>query len=164
LQFHVFDYFDLNNLGEPFETRIEHLEMFSKLVKIVPTFKVESKKSVQEWHDKFAAQGHEGIMIRHMKSAYSLNARSSHLLKYKAFQTAEYTITGATEGKGPDAGTVIWECGSFHVRPKGTREQRAQWFRNKNKYIGKKLTVQFQNLTTDGIPRFPVGIAIRDYE
>lgn len=35
---------------------------------------------------------------------------------------------------------------------------------NKSKYIGKNLTVQFQNLTDAGIPRFPVGLEIRDYE
>jgi hypothetical protein len=26
------------------------------------------------------------------------------------------------------------------------------------------LTVRYQELTDDGVPRFPVGIAIRDYE
>jgi hypothetical protein len=31
-------------------------------------------------------------------------------------------------------------------------------------YIGKDLTVQFFELTDDGVPRFPVGIAVRDYE
>lgn len=30
--------------------------------------------------------------------------------------------------------------------------------------LGKKLTVKFQELTDDGVPRFPVFIAIRDYE
>jgi hypothetical protein len=30
--------------------------------------------------------------------------------------------------------------------------------------IGQQLTVRYQELTTDGIPRFPVGIAFRDYE
>ena len=32
------------------------------------------------------------------------------------------------------------------------------------KYIGKKLTVRFQELTDDKVPRFPVGITFRDYE
>jgi DNA ligase-1 len=50
------------------------------------------------------------------------------------------------------------------VRPRGTREKRAEWWENREQYIGSKLTVRFQNLTADGIPRFPVGIAIRDYE
>ena len=33
---------------------------------------------------------------------------------------------------------------------------------NGDKYIGKKLTVIYQELTEDGKPRFPVGKAIRD--
>jgi len=79
---------------------------------------------------------------------------------------------GAEEGKGKDKGTVIWICsitsgddsGTFSVRPKGTFEERTDWFKNYKSYVGKNLTVQFQNLTNGGIPRFPVGIAIRDYE
>jgi ATP-dependent DNA ligase len=30
--------------------------------------------------------------------------------------------------------------------------------------IGKKITVKYQELTKSGIPRFPVFIAVRDYE
>jgi ATP-dependent DNA ligase len=168
IKFHVFDYFDVNNLDEPFEERMKKLFQFEKVVNLVPTFKILKKSEVQTWHDKFAAEGHEGIMVRHSQGKYAMNQRSNHLLKYKAFQTDEYLIIGASEGKGPDAGTVIWECGcskgSFSVRPKGTREQRTHWFQNYQKFLGKKLTVQFQNLTDGGLPRFPVGLAIRDYE
>ena len=31
-------------------------------------------------------------------------------------------------------------------------------------YLGKKLTVKYQELTNHGIPRFPIGLGIRDYE
>jgi hypothetical protein len=31
-------------------------------------------------------------------------------------------------------------------------------------YVGKKLTVRYQELTDEGLPRFPVGVAFRDYE
>jgi ATP-dependent DNA ligase len=164
IRFHVFDYFDLANLDEPFEERIKKLFRFEKVVELVPTTLVTNKKDVAKWHETFVSQGHEGIMVRDRNGKYALNQRSNHLLKYKAFQTEEYTITGASEGKGPDAGTVIWECGTFNVRPKGTREQRTEWFQKREEYIGKKLTVQFQNLTDGGVPRFPVGLAIRDYE
>jgi DNA ligase-1 len=30
--------------------------------------------------------------------------------------------------------------------------------------MGKMLTVRFQNLTDLDVPRFPVGVVIRDYE
>ena len=32
------------------------------------------------------------------------------------------------------------------------------------KYIGKMLSVRYQEMTDSNVPRFPVGIAIRDYE
>jgi len=30
--------------------------------------------------------------------------------------------------------------------------------------MGEMLTVQFQGLTQDGVPRFPVALAVRNYE
>jgi DNA ligase-1 len=50
------------------------------------------------------------------------------------------------------------------VRPEGTLEVRRKFLEEKDRYIGKQLTVRFQNLTALGIPRFPVGVVVRDYE
>lgn len=30
--------------------------------------------------------------------------------------------------------------------------------------LGKKITIRYQELSTYGVPRLPIGIAIRDYE
>ena len=114
-------------------------------------------------------EGHEGTMIRDKDSMYEVGQRSNYLLKHKDFQTEEYEIVGANEGTGREKGTVIWVCKTqsgreFTVRPEGTLETRKNYFKNKNNFLGKLLTVKFQNLTSLGIPRFPVGIVIRDYE
>jgi hypothetical protein len=37
-------------------------------------------------------------------------------------------------------------------------------FDNAEDFMGKLLTVRYFELTNDGVPRFPVGITIRDYE
>ena len=63
----------------------------------------------------------------------------------------------------------MWECQTpdgqtFAVRPTGTHEERKVLFENGDEYIGQQLTVKYQELTDEGIPRFPVGIAIRNYE
>ena len=50
----------------------------------------------------------------------------------------------------------------FSVRPKGTREQRKEYFKNGFRYVGKKLTVIFQEYEDSGIPRFPVGKDVRE--
>jgi DNA ligase-1 len=47
---------------------------------------------------------------------------------------------------------------------KGTIESRKEMFKNVKSYYGKELTVQYQEISDEGIPRFPVGIAFRDYE
>ena len=108
-------------------------------------------------------------MVRNHKGAYALGKRSANLQKVKTFLDAEYEIVGYEQAIGNDVGTVIWKCKTgtnqeFAVRPTGTREQRREWFTNGGSYSGKMLTVKYQELTDDGIPRFPVGIAVRDYE
>lgn len=173
IQFHVFDFFNLNKLEETFEERNNNLKTFFKKsfknIHIVPSKIVNDKTLVHSLHDDYVKDGYEGIMMRDPSSKYLLSERSNHLLKYKAFQTDEYKIVSAREARGRDAETVVWVCitgkgQEFSVRPRGTLQQRKDWLRSKHRYYGNMLTVQYQNLTPDGIPRFPVGLAIRDYE
>jgi DNA ligase-1 len=111
--------------------------------------------------------GYEGAIIRTHDGSYELGHRSRGLWKWKSFVDAEFEIIGYTEASGNDIGTVVWCCkaetgATFNVRPKGTRKQRAEWFQNGSSYVGKQLTVKFQEYTKDMIPSFPVGIAIRE--
>ena len=113
------------------------------------------------------ASGYEGIMLRNVNGLYCQNYRSHDLQKYKEFVEAEYPIVGFKEAAGRDAGTVVWvcatdECRQFSVRPRGTQEQRRQWFQDGPQYVGKLLTVIYQELSELNVPRFPVGKAIRD--
>ena len=160
LEFHIFDYFNLNEPNLTFEERMKRVT--------IDTFLVKNKTDVQRYHDMFVRDGHEGIMIREASSTYEVGKRSNYLLKYKAFQTEEYPIVDVKEGTGREKGTAIWVCRTgeqhFSVRPEGTLEVRKKFLEEKEKYIGKQLTVRFQNLTTLGVPRFPVGVVVRDYE
>jgi ATP-dependent DNA ligase len=160
LEFHVFDYFDINRPNLTFEERKDRIT--------VDTFRVDKKSEVQGYHDLFVNQGHEGIMIRDASSTYEIGKRSNYLLKYKAFQTEEYEIVDVKEGTGREKGAAIWICKvgehQFSAKPEGTLEVRKKYLQEKEKYIGKQLTVRYQNLTALGVPRFPVGVAVRDYE
>jgi len=160
LDFHVFDYFDINRPNLTFEERKDRIT--------VDTFRVDKKSEVQGYHDLFVNQGHEGIMIRDASSTYEIGKRSNYLLKYKAFQTEEYEIVDVKEGTGREKGAAIWVCKvgehQFSAKPEGTLEVRKKYLQEKEKYIGKQLTVRYQNLTALGVPRFPVGVAVRDYE
>lgn len=167
--------YDIVN-DKPFEERHATLrEMFVNHVHLYPfvyrliTEECKTKAELKGFHDRFVAAGKEGLIIRNKDGLYQLAARSKDLQKYKEFEDAEYNVIGFTDGEGLEKGLVIWECETssgktFHVRPRGTHEDRAALFNEAKDYIGKKLTVRYQELTEDGIPRFPVGIAFRDYE
>ena len=171
LKFHVLDFFDLKKLQMTFEQRWEYVKesIYNPHYEYVKTTLVKSKKDLPKVHKKHVEEGHEGTMIRDRFSVYEVGQRSNYLLKHKDFQTEEYEITGAKTGHGRDADAVVWVCKTqdgqqFNVRPESTIIQREEDYKNHKKYIGKMLTVRFQNLTALGVPRFPVGVVIRDYE
>ena len=102
-------------------------------------------------------------------------ASNTNYPPYNILKTGENTyeiqvaVAGFTEGEGSEKGLVIWICKTkdgkpFNVRPRGTHEERAELFKKAKNYVGQKLTVRYQELSDDGIPRFPVGITFRDYE
>jgi ATP-dependent DNA ligase len=170
LKFYVFDFFDLKKLTMTFEERLDVAKSLSNPhYEYVETFSVKKHTDMNGFHKMFMQQGYEGTMIRDKDSVYEVGQRSNYLLKHKDFQTEEYEITGAKTGHGRDADAVVWVCKTqddreFTVRPEGTIIQREEDYKNHKKYIGKMLTVRFQNLTALGVPRFPVGVVIRDYE
>jgi ATP-dependent DNA ligase len=136
---------------------------------MVPTFEVLDETEMKEYHKMFVECGFEGTIIRNKEGKYLCNHRSHDLLKYKDFHDAEYEIVGYTEGTGREAGCIVFCCRTkegreFDVRPRGTMEERVDWFNDGESIVGKDLTVRYQELSEDGIPIFPVGITIRDYE
>ena len=135
-------------------------------VVLVRTEKVAALSDFRRLFSEFVEAGYEGIMLRNAAGVYRANYRSNDLQKYKEFMEEEYRIIDFKEGEGRDAGAVIWVCETadgkeFTVRPRGTMQQRREWFNDGAKYIGKNLTVVYQELTEDGKPRFPVGKALR---
>jgi len=173
LQYRVFDCFDLDFMDTPFGDRIAFArkllaKAMDKRVHALETVQADSLAHADALLQSFLEHGHEGLMFRCPRSPYVLRKRSNHLLKYKVFQDSEFEIVGFKEGQGDDKGTVIWECvtadrlKTFSVRPMGTREHRAELFDHGSEYIGRKLTVKYQELSEDNVPRFPVGKAVRE--
>jgi ATP-dependent DNA ligase len=169
IQFHVYDIIN----DKPYEQRLHALQYiftqckFQYLV-LVQTDTCHSEDQMKELHAQYVAEGYEGIMLRNGGGKYK-GVRSSDLQKYKEFYDDEYEVIDYKEGEGQEAGCVLWVCQTkegkvFHCRPRGSREERIKLFQEGFNYVGKMLTVRMQELTSDGIPRFPVGIAFRDYE
>lgn len=168
IEYHVFDIVS----DQPQYSRLQLLkEMFSK---IKPTYikrvltKVCTQENIESTLGMYLEKGYEGLVLRAVNGIYSAK-RSIHLLKYKQFEDDEFTIVGTEAAKGTAEGAVIWVCETktgeqFRCSMQGNFDMRREMLQKSKKYIGKALTVKHQGLGTNGVPRFPIGIRIRDEE
>jgi DNA ligase-1 len=167
VQYHVYDLVDLDGT---FRERNEYLqEVLGTLpksgpVKLVATRIVEESEVVSGFKN-FLLEGYEGAMLRNLDSKYE-QRRSYGLMKVKEFEDAEFKIIGVKEGRGKLQGHAIFTCTvdgteDFDVKLKGKEETLKEIFQNQPQYIGQLLTVQFQGRTKNNIPRFPVGVRLR---
>ncbi len=169
IQFHVYDIVS----DKPYRERYLNLQYlfrryrFQHLV-LVPTEGCASEEEMKEKHALYVAEGYEGIMLRNKEGLYR-GTRCVDLQKYKEFLDGEYEVVGWEEGQGLEEGCVLWICQTaegkrFSCRPRGSREERQALFQAGGDYVGRWLTVRYQEETDEGLPRFPVGIAFREYE
>ena len=168
----AYNVYDIVDLAAPFHERILFLREYFESgqyprIKFVETLMVDTVADFRKCFSDFVANGYEGIMLRNVAGLYITNYRSDDLQKYKEFMEEEFRIIGFAEGDGHDKGTVKWICETsdgkpFTVRPRGTVAHRKELFQNGSAYVGKLLTVIFQEYTEEGKPRFPVGKAVRD--
>lgn len=108
-------------------------------------------------------QGGEGVMLREPKSAYE-EGRSTTLLKVKTFFDDEATVVKHIAGRGKHKGRL----GALRVEWNGVEFKVGTGFSDKQREnppsVGSKVTFRYQELSKDGVPRFPSFITARDYE
>ena len=111
--------------------------------------------------ERVTALGGEGLMLRKPGSRYEAG-RSSTLLKVKTFQDAEAVVVGHEPGKGRHKGrlgAVVAEL------PNGKRFNIGTGFTDKQRAdppaVGSTVTFKYQELSPDGVPRFPVFVGVR---
>jgi DNA ligase-1 len=98
--------------------------------------------------------GFEGLILRLDGRSYEAGKRSSGLLKVKHFHDSEFKCIGVE----PSAdGWGICVCladngKEFRTSAPGTHLEKLEVLRNKENYIGKWLTVEYSQLTVEGIP------------
>jgi len=139
-----------------------------KNLKIVDTSYCADKEAIDRIEELAVELKYEGVMVRNAAGLYKYGHRSEDLLKIKRFVDGEFEIIGGKECEG-DPGTVTFrvkdtEGKEFDVRPVGTHEERSVYWKTLESLLGKMLTVKYQELSEAGIPMFPVGLVIRDYE
>lgn len=166
IEFHLYD--DVSEFSDYSDRHMTIVDIatYGTHLKTIKNVIVNSREDLDVCFHEFLKEGYEGAMYRNPNIGYE-NKRSASLLKVKVMDDAEFTIIGVNEGKGKlagKAGTFVCltpEGKEFKAKLKGAIEDLTEYLVNFDKYNGKQLTVQYQGLTPDGIPRFPVGLRIR---
>jgi DNA ligase-1 len=107
------------------------------------------------------ALGGEGLMLRQPGSAYAIG-RSSTLLKVKTFHDAEARVVGHAPGTGKHKGrlgALIVELSGGVQFNVGTGFSDAE--REAPPKLGSVITFRYQELSNDGVPRFPSYVGER---
>ena len=168
VQYHIYDLVN----DKSFKDRMNDLH---NLIKISdPLFPVQTvtitEEGVSEIFNFYKDNGYEGAMLRNMDGLY-VNKRSYDLQKVKEFEDSEFKIIGVEEGRGKLSGHVgafvcVTKDGTeFKAKMSGDTDRLKEYFENEKLWKNQLLTIQYQGLTgKSNVPRFPVGLRIRDYE
>lgn len=158
--------------GDGFDVRshILHLKTQELDDHVIPllTEYIDLEQDVFKKHDEYVAYGFEGIMIRDPEMLYE-QKRSKYLLKHKVFNEDEFQIVDYEEGRGQLQGRVgafVCEMSNGNrfkakLKGKGVTDLLKDYFEEPEIFMNKMLTVKYQGLSADGIPRFPVGKVVR---
>ena len=141
-------------------------------IKALISTPIRSEDELKARHEINIANGYEGTIVRWGSEPYKLNGRSEHLLKYKDFIDIVIPILDIIPSDArPEWGQAIyaWPGAKGHVMGddilgsgmKLSHEERKEWLRNKQNYIGKTAEVRFFQYSDTGVPRFPVTYGIR---
>lgn len=172
VQFHVFDVIGEGDQKTRFTTLDALFENYEgELIKQVRTEKVHSKEEFLALYGSFIAEGYEGIMLRDNQLKYEQGKRSQRIRKHKEFYDSDFLIVDADKAEGNQEGCVVWICETekgerFQTTMKGSLEFRREMYENREEHFGKMLKVRHQvplaEIEEGCIPRFPVGLGVRE--
>ncbi|MFP2930196.1 DNA ligase [Pyxidicoccus sp. 3LG] len=162
----VFVAFDAPAVDAAFEQRLEHCRHWME----------KAKPAYARWHEHERCQGTphlrkelerveglggEGLMLRKPGSRYEAG-RSHTLLKVKTFKDDEARVVGHVAGAGRHKGRL----GALEVELRngkrfsvGTGLSDAE--REAPPPVGTVITFRYQELSDDGVPRFPSYVGVR---
>jgi DNA ligase-1 len=142
----------------------------AKFIDVIEQERIETQEDFDKWSQRVKEKGWEGFMLR--KDVPYKSGRSKDLLKVKKFLDDEYVVKDVVMGKATynEGGHKEFDIASaLVIEHKGNRvevgsglskEQRIRWNSHPDEIIGKTITVQYFEETTNkqgGISlRFPV--------
>lgn len=175
VKYYVFDHLQGNewsrracyrNFHIRYATLVEKYKDKHDLIRIVPTYKCNNWDDIKRYHKQFKEEGYEGSIIR-MNVGYNWG-RSDDLLKMKDMLSMDCKILSVEGGSGKyedmmGALSVNQENNiSCCVGTGFTDKMRKEFWEARDELIGKIIEIKYQELSPDGVMRFPVFIRFRD--
>lgn len=153
-------------VDEPFRIRTTRVANLRAPLVSVETVVVSDEDEMRALFRKYIEENFEGLMLRDPDSLY-VGKRSTGLLKVKERDDSDFEIVGVEEGRGKLSGHGIFilrtaEGKEFRAKMKGETDALRKYLEDKDTWIGRRVTVAYQGLTADGIPRFPVAIRVHE--
>jgi len=159
IKYFVYDFIDLKDKHIKFKDRAEILRSLVKdmgpSVQFTDTDLVENLNEAMDIYKTHIEHGFEGSIVRSAGGLYESGKRSSGLLKIKPLFDTEVEVLDIVPG---DTGLGICVCRmdgldrSFKILAPGTHPEKIQALEHKDKLIGKRLKVEYRELTADGVP------------
>lgn len=121
---------------------------------------------IKALHDKYVAEGFEGVVIRNPDKPYGVNKRTNDMLKIKNYKDETFKVVGYELGlRGSEDMTFVCELPdkrTFKASPLGDRETKEEYVKNfEEKYKNHLGDCKFFNYSNDGVPCQPKFIAWR---
>ena len=178
LRYYIFDCFVPSKPSLKFSERQEILDEleYNKYVVRVPTILLENERECDRAYKKYLQDSYEGQMIR-VDAPYAISQhkekRSEFLLKRKKKYDAEYKLVDVECGTrgaaiGAFIGVFITANGyKFKASPKDMSFAKMRELYQDSldgKFIGKMATIQYDDLSKDGVPLRPKFLAFREHK
>jgi DNA ligase-1 len=152
--------FELSGARGSFAERNERLASIAQTsgvpwLQAVSQHRVTDRKELLARLDDVVRGGGEGLVLHRATAPYA-TGRSADLLKLKPWLDAEAMVVGHEPGRGKAAGTT----GALRLRSPDGKEFRVgsgldDALRRNPPAVGTTVTYRYQELTRDGVPRFP---------
>ncbi|EJQ1753579.1 DNA ligase [Campylobacter coli] len=170
----TYNVFDVPNACEEFKltsctlsNRLKVLEQYlqqnpNPYIKIIKQIPIKDQEHLKEFYKDIVLNKGEGVVIRKDLAPYE-KGRSKNAFKLKPYEDAECKVIGYTEGKGKFQGKI----GALLCQMPNDRVIRiGSGLKDKDREnppkIGSIVTYNFNGLTKNSLPRFPVFLRIRD--
>jgi len=137
---------------------------FGERSRLARTIRIEDLSLIPFQLKQAKSMGYEGLILRQNDFGYEHGKRSKGLMKVKSWMDDEFKVYDIFASKDGFAKLqcVMNSGKTFSVTCHGTHEYKSEVMQNKEKYIGRKVNVQYANFTNDGIPFQPVATMWRN--